>query len=529
MGWLLRPGAVIGVSMTLVLVAGAVLLWPGDASADRAALKPLAEADREVVWLNPATSGAAWERFVAGVRRLCADRPELGVALVPGAEPFPGETTTVPELALARTGAPGRIWFRWYKLTADLGPAEWVRAFARRRPAPVAVIGGGSSDRARDLARELAAHAGDFDVPPALLLTSATADQVDGGERLTDIYPGRTFRFCFTDRQMAEAVSDFVWSQDDLRPDVAPVYLTRWFDDPYSADLFDQFHDVLGPEGLGRRLVEARATRALARRWAALGGSAVGRLGLGWLYAEDCEPPDPFWSAGFPTSVGAYAQPNRYEVEGAEGLVDELAQHPQQRRPLLVLPATAQPARRFLRALLRAAPDDARRFVVVTGDAIDFNTVYRDRDLAWPVQDFPVPLVFFCHRNPVDAVGFRPQVAPEPPDVSGPTSTGTHDLLLNRDVAAAVVEAIAEGGTPLAEALRASGRFTASGDPPGGSGEYVVCLRPVRAGERVLPQARLQVWRRNGAAGAWAPVAIGGRPELAVSYTAGRGEPEPGG
>jgi len=41
------------------------------------------------------------------------------------------------------------------------------------------------------------------------------------------------------------------------------------------------------------------------------------------------------------------------------------------------------------------------------GRRIDFNTIYRDRNLAWPIQDLPCDLVFFCHRNPVDPIAFR--------------------------------------------------------------------------------------------------------------------------
>ena len=68
------------------------------------------------------------------------------------------------------------------------------------------------------------------------------------------------------------------------------------------------------------------------------------------------------------------------------------------------------------------------RFLVVNGDAIDFNTVYRDGNLTWPVQDLPFQLVFFCHRNPVYEEAFQPDVRADdaaPPDPQGKTSTGT--------------------------------------------------------------------------------------------------------
>ena len=51
------------------------------------------------------------------------------------------------------------------------------------------------------------------------------------------IYDRRSFRFCFSNQQMAHAVTDFIWSRDELRPDSDPVYTVSWEDDPYSTDL----------------------------------------------------------------------------------------------------------------------------------------------------------------------------------------------------------------------------------------------------------------------------------------------------
>ena len=55
---------------------------------------------------------------------------------------------------------------------------------------------------------------------------------------------------------------------------------------------------------------------------------------------------------------------------------------------------------------LRSLPD-ARNLVILNGDAIAFNAVYRDRDVVWNILDLPYSLVFFSHRNPIDrAAGF---------------------------------------------------------------------------------------------------------------------------
>src|SRR5205085_3296861 len=101
-----------------------------------------------------------------------------------------------------------------------------------------------------------------------------------GETPLMDVYPGRSFRFCFTNRQMAEAVVDFLWSQPDLRPhgDPRPALAAvpqaaadpwgaaaqaaaqavecapeaaalEWDDDPYSIDLSNQFQQAFHRPG----------------------------------------------------------------------------------------------------------------------------------------------------------------------------------------------------------------------------------------------------------------------------------------
>ena len=530
MNWLFRPSTLVAALVLVAFFVLAVLFWPSETSLTR----PVPAGDQEVVWLNPATSGVGWERFVAAVRRLQADRPELGLEVAADANPFPSQTAEVPELAVAVKGAKGRLWFRWYKLTGDLGPAQWVERLARRDPPPLAIIGGGSSDRARELARELSSRLDRFASPPLLLITQATL-----GQDLMQLYPGRTFRFCYPNRQMAEAVTDFIWSQADLRPDGLPIYCTRWTDDPYSEDLFEEFRAILEPEGpFGQRLQKAQLTKMLGRQWAWLGGWAGAGgvppgLDLEGLRGADARQ-DTFWSLRIPYSVGSYFRPNHWEEEAASYLVDRLDAQPGQQRPLLVLPATPQPARRFLRALVRMGSGEDRRFVVATGDGIDFNTIYRDRNFAWSIQDLPMTLVLFCHRNPVDPEAFRPAPPGDttPPDPNGPTSTGTQDLLLYQDIVETLVktaytpEGLRAAGDSLARALGEIGRFDPDGDLRGGPGEFVVCLRPVRQGDRVLPRARLQVWNRTtdpSSVRRWQAVPVAGQTELEVIYSSGIG------
>jgi hypothetical protein len=290
---------------------------------------------------------------------------------------------------------------------------------------------------------------------------------------------------------MSEAVIDFIWQQKDLRPD-PPAYLVQWRDDPYSEDLYDHFKEALGksPTGMFRS-----------------------------------------WSIDIPFSVGGFSQLNSWEADAVNKLMDELSSHPKQQRSLLVLPATPQSARRFLRGLERTDPAEASRFVVATGDGIDFNTIYRDRRLSWHIQNMPFTLVLFCHRNPVDPAAFQPDEPDSEPTASattGKTNTSTQDLLLYRDIVGLIVDAACrKTGTPanaermknhLREAQLPDGqpRFDEEGNQRGGAGEFVVVLQPVRQGSRVLPQAKIQVWNRSVEAGGdrrWQPIQ-----ELEVDY-----------
>jgi hypothetical protein len=539
-----RPNALVVLSAALLAATGFVL-WPlwGRTGAAPATPRPVPAGDQEIVYLGAASSNAStWERFVAAVRRLETDRPELHLKVVSDADAFPSQTAAVPELAVTVGNHPGRLWFRWYKLTGDTGTGVWVDALARRDPPPLAIIGGGSSDRARDLARELDKVRPRLPAPPLFLITTATADQVtleDGQARnLTDLYAGRTLRFCFTNRQMAEAVTDFIWRHDDLRPDTEPVYMVQWEDDPYSVDLFDRFREVLlGDDGSGGILGRVHAARTAAQTWAlTASGCALGGFAptLDWTSLWAYELYRGPSSARIHYSIGDFNQPNPEEAKAAELLINRYSQYPAQQRPLLVLPATPQPARRLLRALMRLAPMEASQFVIASGDGIDFNTVYRDRNLTWPIQDLPVALVLFCHRNPVDPSAFRPDQpgrGATVPDPGGRTATGTQDLLLYRDIVESVARAaytpagLLASADELRDRLRKEllpdgrSRFDAEGNQQGG-GEYVVYLRPDREADRVRPRAFLRVWNRSpGPHGpAWVPVPVDGADELEVQY-----------
>jgi len=460
--------------------------------------------DQEVAFIQAATNNASWERFVTGIRRAQKQLPDL---VIDDTNAFPDQSAVVPEVALSFPGSSSRLWLRWYKLTSDAGIEKWVEELGRRDPAPLALIGGGSSDRARDLALALARRQTWHGAPPLLFLTTATADSIfrsgPAQQSLMELYPGRTYRFCFTNSQMAEAIWDFVWSQDSLRPytrtyPLLPsaiaqaagdfpgswhllvwalaqpqpflVHIVEWLDDPYSRDLANQFRT---------------------------------------LFKDDGAYPLPNNSFTIPYSVGSLLTPNPREAMVLSQLIDTMPALPEARL-LLILPGVDRPARRFLRALAMAAPQEVDKLVVVTGDSIPFNTLYRDRQIAWHIQELPVPLVSFCHQNPVDW-------DEDAPAVPGVAQTATDDEQLNADIVQVLVEAAfghgpavgppsaAEPPVLLASAdelneqvkRRRAHYFAPDGNRRGGSGEYLVCLKPIVRQGRVLPRATLEVWARK--------------------------------
>lgn len=511
------------VAGALVLaVAGATALarsgWFGSRAAEP---RPVPDGDLEIAWLHVPTSTDTWENFVWGMKRA-----EMGAA--PGGlhvddrRAFPTRTTAVPEVVLSRDGFAGRVRVRWYKITNDAPNEAWVRALAARRPAPLAVIGGWTSDRARELAEAMAA-APWTEQRPLLLLATATADAVypdeDGSAtdyprpKLIGLYD-RAFRFCFTNRQIAGAVTDFVFTDQTLRPGPAiwpelravagaaggtwafpwlaelaagppPIqaFALAWKDDPYSLDLAQQFREAVAEQG--------------------------GRRGRARLTIE---------SSLVPFSAGRFARPNPYEAR----IVDDVLAHPgfprRGDRTLLIVPTVTAPARRVLGALAQGNPGAARRLVAVTGDGIPVNALFRDGEFAWPVRALPVPLVLFTHTDPFDwdEPGGPPAPAGyelPPPARPGAVKNSTEDIqlftLLMRTVARGVypdgADRAAAGADELAERFRAltPSFFDAAGNRLSGSGEHVVVLRPTPRVDGVVtyPDAELEVWTRKAGKG----------------------------
>jgi hypothetical protein len=457
----------------IVLASGVRLPWLSDPTVTASPL-PVPSGDQEIAWIHTTTNATTWERFVTGVMRTQMTIPGLHVD---DSRAFLDSTTATPELVLSKDGFAGRLRIRWYKLQNEVITADWVRALANRTPAPIAVIGGGSTDRALDLARAMAAQADWRGDRPPLLITTATADfSEDDGLgaklRVVDIYDDHTFRFCFTNRQMADAVVEFVAQNPDLKPlDPArvPVLTVSWADDRYSVDLRDQFTEALKakyPDGRGL--------------------SFAGQ-----------------WTIKF--SVGGFVSPNVYEAVVAADIAERLRDLPD-KRVLMVLPGITLPARRLLKAVVEADPVAAGKLVVLTGDGIPTNALLRDGDITWPVGALPVPLVLFAHGSP--SAWDAPGGTPAPPNgyrLSPPN--GTEEVMHFGKMVEVIADACFSTRGPLltrGDDLRNRLRerpdfFNPNGERNPHSGEHVVVASP-------RPEPTMSVWR-SGSGRPWVKIA----------------------
>ena len=489
---------VILVALICLPVAFLAFDWHLPGYRETAAAQPLAvpDGDQEMAWLHTTTANTTWERYVTGWLRVQRTMPELEIDT---SNTFLDSTTGVPELVLGMKGREAKLRIRWYKLQSDIAAADWVRSLAQRDRPPLAIIGGGSSDRAVELAKAMEAQRDWRGDRPALFITTATAVNLPASEpapHLIDLYPGRSFRFCFNNRQMADAVLDYVEQTPDLRPAVTElsslqavgssaigepkpmryrphVFSVQWADDPYSTDLHEQFSKSLHEQAKAR------------------GGNQS-------AFQLD--------SYGIPFSVGGFIRPNLQEEEAAKRIALELRGLPPQ-RSMLILPAATQPARRMLQAIAERSQRLTRRLVVVTGDGIPVNALLRDGDFAWRAGALPVPLVLFTHNDPIawdDGIRW--------PRGPGSDSNTTEEFMHFAEMARIVIggcypsptgELVTRSDDLIARLhARRPAFFDSNGERLRGTGEFVVTLLPREDAEGTRGTAQLSVWRRDSL-GTW--------------------------
>ncbi|HYV38581.1 MAG TPA: hypothetical protein VE988_23050 [Gemmataceae bacterium] len=486
-----RKRLLVGAAVMLVLAtAGTLTLFGFGLLSPATDYRPVPPGHQEIVFLAPATSGEAWERLVAAVDVLHqeslkanAGTPRLNVFKQ---RAFTDLTADVPEVAIWPDGFENaKLWIRWYKLSSGHNTESWISSLTERPTPPLAVIGGDTSHRALRVGEALERHRKDWQAAaPLFFITTATADRYipnntpnvstidERWPKLIDVYKGRSFRFSFTNSRMAAAVLDFVQSRNELWPALkgkTNLYTLRWDDDSFSADLADRFDEVF-----------------------------LAKFPNGQASDFHIE-----------YSGGDFFQPNPREAFVVGQILPELKEY-HKLRQFMLLPADADRARRFLRTVVRRSdPADLKNLIVMTGDSLGFNTIFRDRNVSWNIQDLPVPLVMFSHRNPVSKeVGFD--------EASASGGTGTEDLLLYRDILETVLLTAYQGqkltasSDDLIRGLRelcwSNGRVQrmskndkttplfnpGDGNRSDGTGEHIIVLLPDLG--RGVPQATIAVW-----------------------------------
>ena len=354
----------LGVIITACVVWGAIVSWRFLVPPMAADVLPLAEGDQEVAWIYPATSGDSWERLVAALKSLEKDWHKVHADWPPLRVSFEGafleQTASVPQIQLHFEGfASSKLWIRWYKLSGESDQQYWLEKLQRRGRAPLAVIGGDSSDRALTLATELNKMRSVWpDSDPLFLITSATAnrfvtnvDQVitpDDSPKLMEVYKDMSFRFCFTNDRIAESVLDFV----RVHPNVWPEYQC----DPFAATAIagqEQPLDCLGTLAVAGCLRpvslyalawnDNRYSQDLAYRFC----QEFVRL----FYQDDNDAAFNHYSYNYVQySVGDFYQPNPSEVQRMAMYLGESRERRfTSTHQLLAIPAGVQPTRRFLR------------------------------------------------------------------------------------------------------------------------------------------------------------------------------------
>lgn len=454
-------------AVLLVILGVAIyqtMLWLGYwGNSQESQVRPLADGDQEIAFIEPATSTDDWGRLVTAVQLIEKDWPRLNPMLpelrvdLDGA--FPPLTAAVPEITFAFANAPKhKLRLRWYKITGEHSAASWIeKLHARNRP-PLAIIGGGTSNRAVDLARALTNAYPDPDKPsPVFIITTATAEKIAEDSLLIKEYPSWSFRFSFTNKRMVEALLKFAKATPSLWLDHTAVqerhvmHAVYWQDERYSKDLTDLF--------------------AIEFKKGYPGGEF-------------------FDEGGIRYAIGDFFHPAPLEQDAVGTFL--ATRKPIAPQSFLVLPTQSIRMRRFLINLYTRSPENARNLVILNGDAISFNSVYRDRDAIWNIFDLPFSLVFFAHRNPIDrAAGFREEddIGKEPSGaLSRPTTSGTHDLLLHRDIFEALLYATADQGTLIGNSLKVRERLQATAwhqpavdtidDPPRVCNTLIHVLKP---------------------------------------------------
>ncbi len=509
--------------------------WAGSGTAD---VRGVPAGHQEIAWISPATNGDAWERLIAALELLQreARAPAQPGTSAPALDPtfrvnfdnaFLPLTADVPEVSLSFADAPdAKLWIRWYKLSGENPSSSWFEKLSRRASASVGHRRRGDDGprlfQARALQKIRAAWPGPA---PLYFITTATAERYDPREfqtgeiphntwpKLMEVYAGRTFRFCFTNTRMVEAVLDFVSQNLQLAAQrrairrslpasslrQRPSARSPCSVPPATCNLFSY------PRLFGR-------TTAIPRIWARSSCND----------SRTRPPPKMCPSPTFTTITFTIASAtfwNRTPKKHWQWAFTWLA---------IGNCATSGNCWRCQRAL--SAPG---AFCVPCAGRLPWRHATSSSSLATALSSItstgiaslpgtsricPSHWSFSAIATPstrLPALGRK--------DTEGtPSNTGTQDVLLNRDIIETLIHAAFDGQHLVADAevlherLRhtrwSKGRvlnemkestagvpfFDATGNRQPDTGEHIVWLRPVLQGSRNLPEAFLTVWRQGG-------------------------------
>jgi hypothetical protein len=307
---------------------------------------------------------------------------------------------------------------------------------------------------------------------------------------------------------MSDAIIRLLWSNPDLKPDSDPVHIVLWEDDSYARDFVATFWASLNKQTVADGLA--------AYGWVFSTVLAQQNTNFAFLLAPPLqmlgEKASSFSMNMSPipqiidSSIGVRYAANRFEKEALRFLLLDIKLKPEQTQPLMVVGSQALQARRFLRELSLSDPKLAQKMVVVTGDTLSLNTVYRDREVSWPVSELPSKVVFFSHANPVShEAGFRP-INDWADTGHLAKATSTEELIFSSQILEGLLPGLftdtgdlslylkkltwngdrvtVEKGTPL---------FDAAGNRNAGTGEFIGVLKPL-LDPTDRASAKLEIW-----------------------------------
>ncbi len=541
---LFRLALVIVLCVVLGVAIHQTLLWLGVwGNLNESQVKDLQDGDQEIALIEPATSTDDWGRIVTALEQLEKDWPRINPTLprlklsMTGA--FPPLTVEVPEVVFSLGDAPGpKLRLRWYKISGEHDAASWVAKLHARGREPLAIIGGGTSDRAIKLAFALRRT---YDKPalpapvewsdprsPVFLITTATSEETNKSKKsVIGVYKDRSFRFSFTNRKMVDSLLQFIQHREF--PDEAKSWGAGnlWAHEPADPQAFANV--VIGlPRGLpALQPYEMHAVAWQDERYS---------LDMYDLFKKEFSkrfPVGEFHEEGIiPGTIGGFYQPAPAEQFVVGTFLARQA--PVTPNSFLVLPTQTVRMRRFLINLQRRSPAAARNLVILNGDAIAIDSIFRDRDVAWNILDVPYSLVFFAHRNPTDRAAGFPRIEDGRPiweeGAGQRTTTGTHDILLYHDVFEAFLYAAFDDGKLLDDPAQVRDRlratcwyqppagkdtndsprvgnprvqtfdgaprpfFDLAGDRQSHTGEHIVWLKPFFTDQGVDLKSKISVW-----------------------------------